>query len=299
MTDAGGWIVLNNVTPASLADFDKLVGVDHIMRPFGREKVTWPKVRNPLAAGLSGNNITMGNGQQIFNFQAGEWPDENAYSYVVDLDDIAPFGKSPYFGWGNAVNNFTSADGAWQLIQDLPPEQAVMPITLPRPEKLLELTWVSDTNYEGTTKIRLTVNGRDYTFDTQPNGEPQIFSIPGQPTASELTIKIVDWTHDPAKAHNGKDIVGIDNISLKVARPADFGEKVKPFLNIGAIVVYPMGKGGVVLCNIKFLDSEKNPVNTGKKLNILSALLQNLHAPFSKKSDGFVAPLPPAGQKTI
>jgi len=284
LTDAGGWIVLNMVTPDGLADFNKLVGVEHIMRPFGREKVTWPKNRNPLSTGLSAGNISLGNGKQIVNFQAGEWPDEDAFSHVVDLDDIAPFGKSSYFGWGNAVNNFTQADGAWQLIQNIPVAQATIPITLPKPEKIQEITWVSDTNYQGTKKIQVTANGKDYFFDTLPNSEPQTFALPDQPTTSELTVKVVDWTHLPEKMAGEKkdmELVGIDNIYLKVARPPEFFEKVKPFLNIGAIITYPMGKGGLILCNVKYLDTEKNPANALKKQNILSAILHNLHASFS------------------
>jgi hypothetical protein len=38
-TAAGGWVMLWGVTPDGLATFDKLVGVDHIMRPFRMEKV--------------------------------------------------------------------------------------------------------------------------------------------------------------------------------------------------------------------------------------------------------------------
>ena len=283
-TQPGGWIILNNVGPDSLADFNKLVGVDHIMRPFIKEKVSWSKLRNPLAAGISGDNINLGNGKSIVNFQAGEWPDPNAYSYVVDLDDVAPFGKSSYFGWNNAVNNFTQADGSWQLIMNLPADQALIPITLPRPEKIKEFTWVSDNNYQGTTKIQLSINGKDYLFDTEPNGDPQTFPIADEPTTSELTVKVMDWTHLPEKmAGEKKNIenIGIDNIYIKVERPADFSKKVKPFLNIGAIVVYPMGKGGVILCNIKFRDTEENPANKGKKQQLFSGILRNLKAEFA------------------
>jgi len=283
-TAAGGWIVLNNLTPDGLADFDKLVGVAHIIRPFNPEKVTWPKIRNPLSAGISGIDLAMGNGQQIVPWQAGEWPDPNSFSYVVDLDDIAPFCTSTYYRWGNAINNFTQADGAWQLIENLAPDKAVVPMVLPRAEKLLELTWVSDVNYQGTTRIQLTVNGKDYLFDTVPDDSPQTFPIPGQPTASAATLSVVGWTRNPAKmAGEKRDValVGIDNIYLKVARPDSYYRNVRPLLNIGSIVEYPMGTGGVLLCNIKFRDAEENPANVSKKRNLLSGILHNLKAPFS------------------
>ena len=281
-TRDGGWIILNGLTPDGLADFNKLVGVEHIIRPFGREKVTWPPIRNPLTAGLSPGNIVLGTGQQIVSFQAGDYPDPDGYGYVVDFDDVAPFAKSPYFAWGNAVNNFTQADGAWQLIENMPTAQAVVPITLAKPEKLLHFTWVSDTNYEGTTKILLTINGKDYPFDTVPNGDPQTFDLADQPTTSQLTLKVVDWTHDPKKkTGDGQELVGIDNIYLKVQRPPGFFDKVKPMLNVGAMVEYPNGKGGIILCNVKYLDTEKNPVNVGKKQAIIAAILGNLRAAFS------------------
>ena len=282
-TSTGGWIVLNNLTPDGLTDFDKLVGVDHIMRPFHAEKVTWPKVRTLLSAGISGSDIALGTGQQIVPYQAGEWPDANSFSYVVDLDDIAPFGTSTYGHWGNAINNFTQADGAWQLIQNDHAKNMVVPITLPKAEKILQFTWVSDTNYAGTTKIQVTINNKDYVFNTQPNGDPQTFDLPDQPTAASLTVKIIAWQPNPKMGADAADVVGIDNIYIKVARPDSFYQRVKPFLNIGTIVEYPMGKGGVLLCNIKFSDSEANLANIGKKRILLSGILHNLKAPFASE----------------
>jgi hypothetical protein len=280
-TGAGGWIILNNLTPDGLSDFDKLVGVDHIIRPFHAEKVTWPKVRTVLSAGISGSDIALGTGHEIVPWRAGEWPDANSFSYVVDLDDIAPFGTSTYSKWDNAINNFTQADGAWQLIQNDHAKNFVVPITLPRPEKILQFTWVSDLNYSGTTKIQVTINGKDYAFATQPNGDPQTFDIPDQPTTADLMVKILAWQPNPKLSADAQDDVGLDNIYIKVARPDSFYQKVKPFLNIGAIVEYPMGKGGILLCNIKFSDSEENLANIGKKRVLLSGILHNLKAPFS------------------
>jgi len=281
-TEGGGWIIFNRLTPPGLADYNKLVGVDHLLRKFRKEKVTWSAPRNPLTAGLPTANIVLGTGKKIMSFAPPEWPDENGYSYVVDLDDIAPFGQSTYSMWNNAVNGFTQKDGAWQLIENLPPADAVMPIKLPRPEKMLAFTWVSDNNYQGTTKIEVEINGKKYPFDTLPNGDPQAFDLPDQPTTDALTVRVLDWTHDPSKlTGDKKELVGIDNIYLKVARAADFRAKVKPMLNIGALVAYPQGKGGIVLCNVKFQASEENPENAGKKRTVIAAILGNLQARFA------------------
>jgi hypothetical protein len=279
-TSGGGWLFLNNLTPDGLPDFNTLVGVDHLIRPFGREKISWPATRNPLTAGMSPGDVVIGTGKAIVTSKAGDWPDPDAYSFVVDFDDVAPFASSTYSAWGNAIGGFTMYDGAWQLIQNMPPEDAVIPIKLARPEKILQFIWTSDLNYAGTTKIQLTINGKDYPFDTQPNGDSQTFDIPDQPTAADLTFKIIGWTHD-AQKQNGKDVVGIDNIKIKVARPADFFDKVKPMLNIGAIVEYPQGKGGIILCNVKYKGSESNPANVTKKQAILASLLRNFDAVFA------------------
>jgi hypothetical protein len=280
-TRAGGWILFNRLTPDGILDFDKLVGVDHLIRPFRAEKVTWPLQRNPLTVGLPAANVVLGTGKKIMWFASPEFPDPNAYSYVVDLDDIAPFCTSSYYAWNNAVNGFTQKDGAWQLIQNLPPSQAVMPITLPRPEKILQLRWCSDNNYEGCTKIEVEINGKTYPFDTVPNGDEQTFAIPDQPTASQLTVRIADWEHNPAHQQNGQELVGIDNIWIKVARPADFADRVKPMLSIGAMVEYPQGKGGIILCNVNCRDSEENPENVTKKRTVIATLLRNLEARFA------------------
>ena len=85
-TAAGGWLVLAGVTPEGLNDYNKIVGFDHMIRPFGREKVTFPAVRSPLLAGLAASNIAMSSGKRIFDWQAGDYPDTNAFSYVGTPD---------------------------------------------------------------------------------------------------------------------------------------------------------------------------------------------------------------------
>ena len=281
-TRGGGWLVLNDVTPAGLGDYNALVGVNHLIRPFGQEKVTWPAVRNPLTAGLATSAVVMGSGKQIFGFSAGQYPDTDAFSYVLDYDDVAPFGKSPFFAWDKITNNYTQADGFWPLIINFPgpdPGKTTdIPITLPRSEKITQFTYVQDLNYNPTTKIALVFNGSDRVpLDVQPNGNPQTFGINPPRTARDITLQIVDYARKPGGGTN----VGLDNIYLKAARTASFYQKVRPLLNIGAMLQYPRGAGGILLCNVKFKDAETNPENAGKKQTILATLLRNLHAPFS------------------
>ena len=47
-TDGGGWLMAWGLTPEGLADFNRLVGVEHVLRPFELERVTLPALRDPL-----------------------------------------------------------------------------------------------------------------------------------------------------------------------------------------------------------------------------------------------------------
>jgi len=281
-TAKGGWMVLNNVSPDGLAAFNQLVGVDHLMRPYGREKVSFPLVRNPLTAGLATSNVVMGSGKQIFDYAAGQFPDEEAYSFVVDTDDIAPFAHSSFGSYGQIVNGYTMNDGFWPLIVDfeLPKDGSAfkVPITFARPEKIAGLSWAGSANYRAATEIALTPDGEEaQEFAVEPNNDTQTLPFTSDKPVSGMTLEIRKVQDSPDKGM----LSGIGNISIRPARPADWNKRVRPMLSIGALVSYPQGAGGVVLCNVRFKDSEANPENAGKKQAILKIILANLGAPFS------------------
>jgi beta-galactosidase len=73
----------------------------------------------------------------------------------------------------------------------------------------------------------------------------------------------------------------VDNIWLTVRRGEDYHKRVVPLLNMGALVKYRMGPGGVVLNQLRVLPSEPNPINGPKKQNIVATLLRNLGATFA------------------
>jgi len=280
-TKSGGWIVLCGLTPDGLQDYNRLVGFDHLIRPFQREKVTFPAIRSPLLAGLAASDISMSSGKRIFDYQAGDYPDTDAFSYVVDYEDVAPFGKSTFASYGNIVNNFVSADG-WPLIINFPiPADGKpfdVPITFPKPQILTEFTWIGNTFYWPQTQVKLIFDGASRVeYKTRPDNTPQTFAISPERTATNLTLQISKWEPVAGKG----PLIGIDNIYLKAKRSPEFYTKVKPLLNIGAMMEYPRGSGGIVLCNVKFLDTEAVPENVNKKRNILAALLRNLKAPFT------------------
>jgi len=278
---AGGSLILCGVTPEGLADFNKIVGVDHIMRPFVRERVMLPVPRSRLTSGLTSADITLFSSQRIFHWTEGNYTASDVFSHVVDYDNPAPFAASTFPHYPNIVNGFVTADG-WPLIinfnanEDGSPFQ--VPITFPKEFEFTEFTWIGNTLYSPQTKINLVFDndrGSMLAFDTAPNNEPHVFTLDPPRKATEITLEIAEWI--PTAGNT----IGIDNIGFKVKRPDGFYNTVKPLVNIGGLMEYEMGAGRVVLCNLLFQENEAVPENAGKKRRVLSTVLHNLKAPFA------------------
>ena len=62
-----------------------------MIRPFRRERVQFAAVRHPLTAGLGLADVQLYSSQSIFGFQSGNYVASDTFSYVVDLEDVAPF----------------------------------------------------------------------------------------------------------------------------------------------------------------------------------------------------------------
>lgn len=280
---AGGTVILCGLTPAGLADYNRLVGFDHMIRPGKRERVLFPPKRDPLTAGLTTGDIVLYSSKRIFSWRAGNYVVPDMFSYVVDYDEVASFARSPFFAYDNITNGFFSADG-WPLIINFPKHADdspyEVPLTWSKPQTLTEFTWVGNVFYYPQTKVNLLFDGDRKTmlsFSVEPNAEPQTFAIDPPRTAREVTVEIAGWKPVPGKAPN----LGIDNIYLKAERSPAFYRRVKPMLNIGGLMRYVVGKGNLVLCNLLFKDHEEVPENAVKKRRILAAILANLKAPFA------------------
>lgn len=277
-TKGGGYLVFNGLAPEGLADFSRLVGFEHIIRPFSREKVQFNAPRHPLTSGLTSGDIVMLSGERIFGWTADEYVASDEFSYVVDLEDVAPFMAFPNDFARLMVNGFRNAD-AWKYIVNLPLQDASWRLSLPKPQTLTEITWVPNQNYNYVTQIALGFDDKTTrTFTLQVSNDPQTFAIDPPAEASVVRLKIAAVEKNPGKE---TETTGLDNITIKARRPADFREKVRPLLNIGAMVEYPRGAGGIVLCNLLFKETEAVPLNAVKKRTILATLLHNLKAPFS------------------
>lgn len=277
----GGTLMLCGLTPEGLADFNRIVGVDHVIRPFKRERVTFPPLRNPLTAGLTAGDVVMLSGQRIFGWTADEYVASDVFTYAVDLEDMAPFAKSNFFAFDNAVNGFVGSDG-WPLIMDFPYPQDGKPyefhLDLPSEETIVEYTHDQSVNYSPTTRIALLFDGKDRVeFDLDTGGDAQTFAIDPPRRASRVTVQLAQWQPDPTKGPN----IGVDNIALRVQRGPQWKATVKPMLNLGVLVQYAKGNGGVILCNVNFQENEAVPINQTKKRTILATILRNLKAPFS------------------
>jgi beta-galactosidase len=242
-------------------------------------------------------------GQKIFGWTADEYVASDVFTYVVDYDEIAPFATSTFFGWDNMTNGFVGSDG-WPLIMDFPAPKDGSPyefkITLPHEETITEYIHDQSINYNPTGNVTLLFDGKDpMKFDLTPDGAAVSCPVNPPRKAKEITVRLGGCQFAPDKAKN----IGMDNIWIKVQRPAQFLQTVKPMLNIGAMLQYVKGQrvegvppsnrgqdardtsaGGVILCNLNFQENEAVPVNKTKKRTILATVLRNLKAPFAGRT---------------
>ena len=94
-TAKGGWLMAWGLTPDGLADFNRLVGVEHVIRPFELERVNLPAVRDPMLSGITVRDVAMESGEQMFPWAGDKYLVDDEFTYIVDFDDIAPFCEFP------------------------------------------------------------------------------------------------------------------------------------------------------------------------------------------------------------
>ena len=253
-----------------------------MIRPFGRERVTFPAVKHPLMAGLTLADVVLYSSERIFPWQEGNYVSSETFSYVVDLEDVAPFARYENDFVRMMSNGMVTADG-WKYIVNVPaPDRPPLDfkLVLPKPQEIREVEWIGNTLYYPVTRFELIFDGKDKDrvgFAVKPTAEPQALPLEQPRTGREITLRLADWQKVAGKGN----ITGLDNIRLFATRPADFAARVRPMLNVGGLVHYPRGKGGIVLCNLKFQDRDDAPGNPEKKRAILAGLLRNLKARFA------------------
>jgi hypothetical protein len=291
---SGGWLMLWGLTAEGLSDFSKLVGVEHLIRPFEMERVTLAPVRDALAAGLTMRDVAMESGERIFSWMGDRWMADDEFTNVVDVgDDIAPFGTFPgpeYWGvadaaprsqnWPrNMVSGFTFAD-AWKysFYMGATPRSAKWPIKLPRAETIRRFSIQLSTIYRIPSKVKLTFDGDEGTavvLSLADNDERQDFDLTPR-KAQTITVELQDWAQ-PDKP----EVLIVSNLWLTIERSPEFTSRVTPLLNVGGLVKYPIGTGGIFLNQLRIQEREANPVNGEKKQAIVSTILRNMQATFA------------------
>ncbi len=275
--------MLWGLTPQGLADFNKVVGQNHVIRPFRLERVTMPPVRDPLLSGLTIRDVALESTKRIHPWAGDVYPSDDAFTYVVDLDDIAPFcdaSKDNYL-WGQITNGLTSADD-WVFIYEHNIKDDPHPkwtTKLPKEEEVIDFSIVPNAFDNRLTKLKLTFHGvvGDESASLEIKPENTLQDFPLKPHACRsITLEPLEWTEA-----GKRPLIGIDNIWIHVKRSEEWKKSVVPLLNIGALVKYKMGEGGIVLNDVKVQESESNPVNAQKKQTITATLLRNLGAAFA------------------
>jgi glycosyl hydrolase family 2 len=292
-TQAGGWLVLWGVTPEGLPDFNTLVGVDHVLRPFLRERVTLAIPRDPLTAGLTLRDVAMDTGERAARHWNVPWAVNDAYTWVVDLRDVAPFMDFPRREQAtklakegpqdqnnplNMFNGFT-AQQYWQYIHYLGFQdgKTELTFTLPKTEALEKLSVVPNDHLwqprtievyadDATEPVRLPV---------EVGAVEQAFDL-GSIRATRLKLVLTDLENvNPDRPDH---VTGIENLSISVHRSPQWQQKVRPLLNIGGLVAYNLGKGGILLNQLQINETESNPETVAKKRTIVRTVLGNLGA---------------------
>lgn len=275
---------MSSPAPEGLADFNTIVGRNHVMRPFRMERVALPVIRDPILSGLTMRDVVLESNEKIFSWRGDRYPAKDGFTHVVDLDDVAPFctSQSESYGFSQMTNGMVSAD-AWvfifshDLAQDPHPKWTA---TLPKEEEIVEFSIVPNTFYHQITKMRLIFDGDAATaieLNLKTKMERQDFEIPSR-KAKTITLEPIAW-----KEIGSKPVVSVENIWIRVKRSDEYRRQVVPLLNVGALVKYRQGRGGVLLNNVRVLPSEAAAVNAQKKKTIVATLLRNLGAVFASE----------------
>ena len=300
-TDRGGWLMLWGLTPDGLADYNRLLGVQHLLRPFDLEHVELANTSDRMLYGLHAADLNItGDG---YGFWGAHKTASDAYTAVVSLDDIAPYSTFPGPAYWkqtstgldrnprNLVNGYTDA---WQLSYVFNLDQgapADIPITLPRVEKISGFQ-MSPGPYNRVSKIRLEFDhpkSKPLDIALDPNSDLLNASFPPR-QASQVTLRFIDW--EPSSKAS---IIGVNNLWLRVDNGDAYRAMVQPLANIGVLVKYRMGQGGIILNQFRIpaqdeIDArrakdgkpalERIDLNLAEKRHVIGQMLRNLGVPF-------------------
>ena len=201
--------------------------------------------------------------KRLFPWSGDVYPADDEFTNVVDLDDVAPFcnGGTQQWAWNLMTNGLTTAD-AWVYVfsHDLKADpHPKWTAQLPKEEEVVDFAIVPNAIYHRMTKMRLIFHSDSgdeaETLDLKPENTLQDFPLKPHRCKS-ITLEPLLW--DEAGT---APVVGVDNLWIRVKRSERYQREVVPLLNIGALVKYKRGEGGIILNDLKVQETESNPVN--------------------------------------
>ncbi len=289
---SGGWLMLWGLTPEGLAYYNKLVGFEHSIRPFDKERVLLNYPMSKFSAGLTLKDVVMDTGEKMYGWMALKKPDQDEFKWVINDKNIAPFcqfpnglemGKDVENPGGdhnprNMVNGFTSDDNwvfTYTTIMDKGHKKKFY-MELPKDEEITTLKLRPSKLYHPISKLNIYFDDDPTPLEVEvPVKEsPTVEDIDlGNRKAKKITIEVTEW-----QERGTANIFVIDNLWLIINRGEKYDETVTSLLNVGGLMVYEIGQGGIFLNQLNILDQEKNPDNKDKKMNITKTILKNLGA---------------------
>lgn len=276
--EAGRWVMLCNVDPVGLQNLNRLVGFDHRMRGFRQEKVTLRARQDPLLLGLSDRDLSMLSDEYAASWKNLYWVSDHVFTEVVDGEDVASFAQFAAPELFNIANGLT-ADDFWRYILYRNCTNDAVALTFDRPETFVGAGIQSIPAYHALKDIELAFDGKAFPFTLQKTKDMQPLAFkPQQATSVEIRIK----GHYPGAS--SQPLVQIDNFELLRAWPPKVAERVVLLTQPGGLVKYPIGKGGIVLNQLRRDEGKAAGANAAanrrKKLAIYGSLLRNMGAAF-------------------
>lgn len=260
----------------TIASFNKIVGFDHQIRPFGVEAATLDNTTDTLLLGVSPRDVTMYADEMIAPWMGLKKVSDRIFTNVVDGENIASFAKGVNL---QLANGLTTHD-FWQYIQYISnPVNARINLELARPEVLTKLNLWANPSYYYIKDLQIVFDNnaaQAVPWTLEKTDRIQTLDLAGR-RASQITILIKG--HYPGKS--AQNIGGIDEIELFRKLPPDFDGKVVILTKPAGLVKYPIGKGGILLNQLDYSTKDTDE-NILKKRKIYFNILRNMGASFKE-----------------
>ena len=301
----GGWLVVTDLDKKGLPHFNRLVGFEHRIRPFGSQACKVVEHGDPLLLGLSDRDFSQFSDKMIAPWVKKYGVSDNVFTHVVDGEDIGGFVTCRYLKLFNGLTNVdfwhyvqyfqfegdaegTIASGQGEKEEAEGRKGIGIDITFDRPETIRGLNIQMSQIYYTAKDIKIIFDDGENSalaFELANNSDKQEVAFPQPRTTSKISIVIL--SHHGGISSRDVKIVTLD--TLEVLRQMPDGGPVA-LTNPGGLVKYPIGKGGILLNQLDYTSSpppdtpEKAQnnylLNVPKKQAIYANLLRNMGASF-------------------